>query len=347
MKQELQLFLKDAVEEGVFPGCVCAIVTDKQVDYYCEGFKSIYPIKQEIHLNTLYDIASLSKVVATTPMILKLIQTSKLTYQTKVNEIIPEFKNDKITILDLLTHTSGLKADLGWPLGTSEQEMFNDVCSYARLVVPHGEVIYSDIGYMILGWIIEKITYQSLDQTIKEEIFIPLNMTHSYYRLNESLKKQVAPTEISSYTHQLIQGTVHDRKAQNCNGIAGHAGVFTNIYDLVNYTQMILDDGKFNHQVFLEERYIKDMFQCWTSEGQIPRGIGYLTYDSTGIFSKYHSHYTIGHTGFTGTSLFIDKENRIGIILLSNRIHVSRTNNKIITWRKLFHDKVMETYCVK
>ena len=99
MKQELQLFLKDAVEEGIFPGCVCAIVTDKQVDYYCEGFKSIYPIKQEIHLNTLYDIASLSKVVATTPMILKLIQTSKLTYQTKVNEIIQNLKMIKLLYL--------------------------------------------------------------------------------------------------------------------------------------------------------------------------------------------------------------------------------------------------------
>lgn len=347
MKQELQLFLKNAVDEGVFPGCVCAIVTDKQVDYYCEGFKSIYPIKQENCLNTLYDIASLSKVVATTPMILKLIQTNQLTYQTKVNEIIPEFKNDKITILDLLTHTSGLKADLGWPLGTSKQEMFNDICSYAKSVVCHGEVIYSDISYMILGWIIEKITCKSLDQIIKEEIFLPLNMTHSYYCLDKSHQQKAAPTEISPYTHQLIQGTVHDRKAQNCNGIAGHAGVFTNIYDLVNYTQMILNDGKFNHQVFLEKRYIDDMFKCLTNKGQVPRGIGFLTYDSDGIFSKYHSYHTIGHTGFTGTSLFIDRENRIGIILLSNRIHVSRTNNKILTWRKLFHDKVMETYCIK
>ena len=126
------------------------------------------------------------------------------------------------------------------------------------------------------------------------------------------------------------------------NGIAGHAGLFSNVYDLEIYAKMILNYGQYKNQTFLEEQYIHDMFTNFSLEHQIPRGIGFLTYTPNSLFSSLNSKKTIAHTGFTGTSLLIDQSNQIAIIVLSNRVHPTRENTKILNWRREFHDFVMK-----
>lgn len=293
-------------------------------------------------IDTLYDLASLTKVVGTLPVILTLIQQGQLTYHTKVSSIVPTFKNDEITILDLLTHRSGLPADLGWEKQTNKEELIADICEYARHAIPCQEVIYSDLGFMMLGYIAEIITQQPLEVLVTEYVLKPLQMENTCFNPKPSLKHKCAPTENSSRFNRIMRGEVHDRKAHYMNGISGHAGLFSNIFDLEKYALMLLNSGKLENKPYLSSDLIKDMYTCQTSELNIMRGIGYLTYAPDSIFSPLNSPKTIGHTGFTGTSIIVDFEHEVAIVVLSNRIHPSRNNTKILKWRAQFHQVVME-----
>lgn len=344
MNIEIEKFLQNAVQTDVFPGCCCAIIRPDKTDYYCVGNKAIEPDIEENEMDTLYDLASLTKVVGMLPVILKLIQDGLLTYDTKVSSIIPTFTNSTITILDLLTHRSGLPSDLGWGNEADKKKMIDDICAYAKNVKRNNEVIYSDLGFMMLGVIAETITNTSLDELVQKYVTIPLKMERTRYCPKPSLKKQCAPTEDSLRFQCLLRGEVHDRKAHFMQGISGHAGLFSNIYDLEKYTRMLLGGGIVDGQVYLKQNFIVDMYTSQTPSLNIHRGVGFLTFDEEGIFSCLNSKKTMVHTGFTGTSLLVDIENQIAILLLSNRIHPSRNNTKILNWRKEFHHFVMETY---
>ena len=130
-------------------------------------------------------------------------------------------------------------------------------------------------------------------------------------------------------------------------GIAGHAGLFANIFDIANYVQMILHQGQHDGKIFLSKNYILDMFTNYSLKKETPRGIGFLTYAPDSLFSLLNSKKTIAHTGFTGSSLVIDLENQVGIVVLSNRVHPSRENTLIYGWRKKFHEQVMRIYKMK
>lgn len=347
MNKDIQKYLDESVKNDIFPGCACAILKNDSIDYYCSGYKSIYPKQEKNNIDTLYDLASLTKVVATTPAILKLIQDDLLSYETCVHDIIPQFRNREMTIFHLLTHTSGLPADLNWDIYDNRYKIIEDICQVSENVLPNGHVIYSDLGYILLGIIVEEISKMPLDQFVYRYVFKPLQMTNTHYCIDTQKRVYCAPTEICIYTHKLLRGEVHDRKARCFNGIAGHAGVFSNVFDLAHYVRMILNNGVYDDKVFLNEQYINDMFTCITPKSEVPRSVGFLTYSNDSIFSKYSSTKTIAHTGFTGTSLYIDRENQIGIILLSNRVHPTRENKLIIPWRKNFHDYIMKYYTNK
>ena len=340
MNIKIEKFLKESVIQNVFPGCCVAIINNQITDYYCVGDKSIYPYQEVNYIDTLYDLASLSKVIGTTPTILRLIQKGYLSYNTPVYRIIPEFSNKDITVFHLLTHTSGLPADLSWNLDVTKNQMIQDINKGSSNYIPGRKVIYSDLGYILLGYIIECITKKSLEKAVKEEVLLPLGMCHTEYCPKEY--NQCAPTEISPHFHKLLKGEVHDRKAYLMDGIAGHAGLFSNVYDLEIYARMILNNGQYRNQTFLENQYICDMFTNFSPKNQIPRGVGFLTYTPGSLFSSLNSKNTIAHTGFTGTSLLIDQENQIAIIVLSNRVHPTRENIKILNWRREFHDFVMK-----
>lgn len=343
-RDNVQKFLDSAVLKGVFPGCCCVIIKNHQADYYCAGYKAIFPHQEENDLDTLYDLASLTKVVGTLPTILRLIQDDVLSYQTPIVHWFKEFQNPQVTLWHLLTHTSGLPADLDCGNHFTKEEMIHRICQHSAHIQCGQHVIYSDLGYIMLGEIIELVTNLTLDEAVKTKVLQPLKMYDTMFSPQTDLYTRCAPTEWSPHFHYLIRGEVHDRKAHYFHGVSGHAGLFSCVLDLKQYMSMILDEGMFQNQCFLKKELIQDLYTNISPNGEIARGVGYLCYDQRSPFSFRNSAKSLLHTGFSGTSLLIDIEKQIGIALLSNRIHPSRDRTKILSWRKAFHEYVMQEY---
>lgn len=332
----IQELLNKAVEDGVFPGCTACVYKNGELTYYVAGNKENIPVEIKNTLETSYDIASLSKVVSTSMVAMQLIEKGLLSYTTTVKSVLPEFRYEDITIRHVMTHTTGLPADHQWKLGSTKEEIIHD-CLTFDLVAPTGtKVIYSDVGYILLGLVIEKICGKPLDVVAKEMVFEPLGMTNTSYKANMDT---VCATEVNPFfLNRLMKGEVHDRKANMMGGVAGHAGVFSNIEDMAKYMMMLVDQK----EMILKKHQFKDLYTTITPEGEISRGIAYLTKDLESPFSELNSEKAILHTGFTGTSIMVDFEKKVGCVLLSNRIHPTRENKKIIEWRRTFHDCVMK-----
>ena len=194
----------------------------------------------------------------------------------------------------------------------------------------------------MLGFIIEEIVGKPLDIVSKEFIFTPLNMDDTSYLPDSKLVDRCAPTENSPHFRKILRGEVHDRKAYLMGGVSGHAGIFSDIDDMSKFARMILNGGEYNKKRILSEKSVESLFKRQTPIGEINRGLGYLTFDVRSPFSTMNSSESIFHTGFTGTSLLIDKGNKISIIVLSNRVHPTRENIKIIEERKKIHEKIMK-----
>ena len=332
----IQKLLDKAVQDGVFPGCTACVYANGKLEFYVAGNKENIPNVIENTLETSYDIASLSKVVSTSMVAMQFIQEGKLSYNTIIQSILPEFRYPNITIFHIMTHTTGLPADHQWKLGSTKEEIIHD-CLTFDLVAPTGtKVIYSDVGYILLGLILEKVGNKSLDILAKEMVFEPLEMINTSYQANMDT---VCATEVNPFfLNRLMKGEVHDRKANMMGGVAGHAGVFSNIEDMSKYLIMLVDQK----EIILKKEQFKDLYTTQTPNGEISRGIAYLTKDMESPFSELNSELSILHTGFTGTSIMVDFEKKVGCVLLSNRIHPTRENKKIIEWRRTFHDYVMK-----
>ena len=273
---------------------------------------------------------------------MKLIDMGKLKLDTLVKDIIPEFRNNNINIFDLLTHTSGLPADIKLDLSADKETIRKKIYYCDSIYEKNTKVLYSDIGFILLGFIIEEIVRKPLDIVAKEFIFTPLNMDDTSYLPDSKLVDRCAPTENSPHFHKILRGEVHDRKAYLMGGVSGHAGIFSDIDDMSKFARMILNGGEYNKKRILSEKSVESLFKRQTPIGEINRGLGYLTFDIRSPFSTMNSSESIFHTGFTGTSLLIDKGNKISIIVLSNRVHPTRENIKIIEERKKIHEKIMK-----
>ena len=341
-KREIKLIIEECCSRGVFPGANVAILLEDEEYLFSVGKKSILPKEELNSIDTIYDIASLTKVLVTTTLIMKLIDMGKLKLDTLVKDIIPEFRNNNnINIFDLLTHTSGLPADIKLDLSVDKETIRKKIYWCDSVYEKNTKVLYSDIGFILLGFIIEEIVRKPLDIIAKEFIFTPLNMNDTSYLPDSKLFNRCAPTENSPHFHKILRGEVHDRKAYLMGGVSGHAGVFSDIDDMSKFARMILNRGEYNKKRILSEKSVESLFKTQTPIGEINRGLGYLTFDIRSPFSTMNSGESIFHTGFTGTSLLIDKGNKISIIVLSNRVHPTRENIKIIEERKKIHEKIM------
>ena len=332
----IQKFLNQAVRDEVFPGCTACVYKNGKLEFYVAGNKENIPEEITNSIETSYDIASLSKVVSTSMIAMQFIAQDKLSYETTVKSILPEFRYEDITIRHIMTHTTGLPADHQWKLGSTKEEIIHDCLTFDLVAPTATKVIYSDVGYILLGLILEKIGGKSLDNLAKEMVFEPLGMTNTSYQAN---METVCATEINPFfLGRLMKGEVHDRKANMMGGVAGHAGVFSDIHDMAKYMIMLVDQK----EIILKKEQFKDLMTTITPKGEISRGIAYLTKDLESPFSELNSENAILHTGFTGTSIMVDFDKKVGCVLLSNRIHPTRENKKIIEWRRSFHDLVMK-----
>ena len=314
------------------PGGVLWLERQEEVYRKAYGKRVTVAASEAMTVDTIFDAASLTKVVATTPCILKLIEENKLNLEDKVSRFLPELTGDPnksaVTIRHLLTHTSGLLPGIrrgydwqghaaGIALATSEASFGHAGCDYR----------YSDINFILLGEILERITMQPLSLYAQESVFGPLGMTDTGFRpANEKLAR-IAPTTRME-DGSVLRGVVHDPTARAMGGEAGHAGLFTTAHDLARYTRMILNHGELDGSRILRPETVKLMQTVQSPEFiTARRGLGFdIDSPYAGPRGKIFPRGSFGHSGWTGTSLWIDPFSRTSIIFLSNRNHPSGGN---------------------
>jgi CubicO group peptidase (beta-lactamase class C family) len=275
---------------------------------------------------TIYDLASLSKVVGTTTAIMVLYDQGRISLDAPVVGYLPAFTGgykDSVTVRQLLTHRSGLPAgrDL-WRLASTPDEARRYILDTPLECKPGDCYIYSDLGADLLGMIVESVSGERLDVFLDEHVFQPLGMTDTFYRPADSLKSHVAPTELNPPRGYPLQGEVHDENAYALGGIAGHAGLFSTAEDLAVFAQMMLDGGTYNGKRIVADSTVA----LFTRRTAGTRALGWDTCDdgNDGSCGRFLSERAYGHTGFTGTSLWIDPDRQMFVVLLTNRVHAAR-----------------------
>ena len=273
---------------------------------------------------SIYDLASLTKVVGTTTAAMLLYDAGRLDLEAPVSTYLPAFSGgwkDSVTVRHLLTHRSGLPAgrDL-WRIARTPDEARAAVLATNLECRPGQCYIYSDLGADILGFVIEAIAGETLDVFLHDKVFEPLGMNDTFYRPADSLTYRIAPTEIAPPRGYPLQGQVHDENAYALGGVAGHAGLFSTAADLSIFAQMMLNGGEYNGVRVLSDTVVS----LFTRRTAGTRALGWDTAEGTGGAGKFLDSHAYGHTGYTGTSIWIDPERQMFVLLLTNRVHAAR-----------------------
>jgi serine-type D-Ala-D-Ala carboxypeptidase len=273
---------------------------------------------------TIYDLASLTKVVGTTTAVMILFDEGKVRLDDLVSRFIPEFTGggrEAITIRLLLEHRSGLPAgrDL-WRIAHTPEEARAAVLSSTLIGQPGQYYEYSDLGADVLGFVVEAVSGQKLDQFLDARVFAPLKMTDTHFRPDPSLRGRIAPTEIDPPRGYPLRGEVHDENAYALGGVAGHAGIFSTASDLSIFAQMLLNGGTYNGTRIVSDSTVA----LFTKRAAGTRALGWDTCAGEYGCGKYMGKNAYGHTGFTGTSLWIDPDREMFVVLLTNRVHAAK-----------------------
>ena len=339
--KECELIRRSADNKEI-PGACFSIVTPKEIAYSFYGKKALVPKEEELSGDVLYDIASLSKVVSTSTLIAKLIEEGTLSFDMKVCDLLPSFRYDDVTLLDLIVHTSGYPADdKDYKKCRDRQELFNFIIDLPRTYKRGERVEYSCFNYIILGRIIEKVK-GDMEAYAKEVLFDAIGNEHIMYQPTLKGRAQdCAPTEVTDI-RGVIQGEVHDGKAYIMGGVSGNAGVFADIEGASKFVQMMLNDGVLYGKQILSRKTMELFRQSYTEGLNESRTMGGWCFaDKTTSAGTQVSDCCLYHTGFAGTSIYIDFERNCGIILLTNAIHPKR-ETKIAAIRKSFHENILD-----
>lgn len=340
--------IKEAIVDGAFPGANYCIVTKNHTYLGSLGNRALYPEVEINEINTIYDMASLSKVISTTSLILKLVEKGSMRLHTTVKTYLPEFRHSDVTVWDLLTHSSGLPADVSRAKEiASEKELMEKIYAMDLTYPRNSQIVYSDIGFILLGKIIEQITNKPLNIFAEEVLFQPLEMFDTGY--NPVDVARTAPTENRQdrIVQGILRGQVHDEKSYIMGGVAGHAGLFSTVKDISHFIKMILNNGIYQGKRIFSPATIDLLY---TPKVEVNnsivkhaerRGIGWIIQSSYSSAGDLVSEKTILHTGFTGTNIWIDRKNEVGFCLLTNRVHPTRDNLKIIGVRPRLANYIM------
>ncbi|MFL6463843.1 MAG: exo-beta-N-acetylmuramidase NamZ domain-containing protein [Bryobacteraceae bacterium] len=318
--------IEEAVRADLIPGAVLAVGHNGQVFYRkAYGFRSLIPTREPMTVDTIFDAASLTKVVATTPSLMKLFEEGKIRMDDPVTKYLPEFQGGKsdITVRLLMTHFSGMPPDIELAPNEGYQVALAKCLNTKPVAPPGARFIYSDINFQLLGEIVQWLSGTTVAEFAKREIYLPLGMKDTGFLPSPSLRGRIAPTEIDGSTGAPLRGVVHDPRSRYVGGVAGHAGLFTTADDLAVYAEMLLGQGQLgNVRVFSPLTVRKFTTPGSPADQPILRGLGW------DIDSSYSSNrgelYPIGsfgHTGFTGTSMWIDPITNSFVILLTNVVH--------------------------
>lgn len=357
--QDVSNFINNEIKNG-FPGAQLVVVKDGEIilnEAY--GYRKKYegstlltnpdPNNKEV----LYDLASNTKMYATNFALQKLVYEKKLDVKDLVSKYIPEFKDregdkikgkDKMTVEDILTHRAGFKPDPEYPNPKNAGDLFSQEREKTMKKImetpleyePGSKNVYSDVDYMLLGMIIERVTGKQLDTYVEEEIYKPLGLKNIMFNpLRKGIaKERLAPTELNGNTRdgviefpnirrKTIEGEVHDEKAfYSMDGVSGHAGLFGTATDVAVLTQVMLNNGGYGDKKFFDEKIVKEFTS--PSPTNPTYGLGWRRHGNEsmdGTFSSLSPYTAYGHTGWTGTFTLIDSTNNLAIVLLTNRKH--------------------------
>ncbi len=316
--------VQDSLDKGQLPGAVIAVVRQGKIAFRkAYGLRSKQPAEVRMTVDTVFDLASLTKPLATATSVMILLEQGKVKLTDRVAQHLPQFgQNGKeaITVEHLLLHTSGLIADN--PLADYQdgrKKALERVYQLRPLAEPGQQFRYSDVNFIVLGKLVECLSGQTLDVFAREHIFAPLSLFDTTFRPDKALAERAAPTEKRG--DHWMRGEVHDPRAYLLGGVAGHAGLFSTADEIAVFAQMILNGGSYAGQRILKPKTVRLM----TTPRPVPKGQRALGWDVRTAFSSNRgdgfSDHSFGHTGFTGTSIWIDPAKQIAVIFLSNRVH--------------------------
>jgi uncharacterized protein YbbC (DUF1343 family)/CubicO group peptidase (beta-lactamase class C family) len=323
----LDSIVQEAIRDDEIPGAVVLVGHDGQVIYRkAFGERALEPRREPMTVDTIFDLASLTKVIATTTAVMQLVEKGRIRVNEPVAKYIPEFAEngkEEITVRELLTHHSGLPADLDLSQlylsqpGQGRETAFHMAYAEKPIYAPGSRFLYSDINFIVLGALVERVSGISLNEYCQKNIFVPLRMAHTRFLPPVVWLPKIAPTQYDEHD-KMLRGVVHDPTARRMGGVAGHAGLFSTADDLAKFAQALLNGGTILSALMVEKMTTPQ--QPPTS--QVLHGFGW---DIDSPFSSNRGDLlpvgSFGHTGFTGTSLWIDPTTRTYIIVLTNAVH--------------------------
>ncbi len=354
MNKMLQQLLEQGVAEQIFPGAAGAVAwgtgSTRRASLAWAGLMD-NRAQSFVRETTLFDLASLSKALSTTLLFYSLFAEGRLQPENSLGELLPDIPPDKqqITLRNLLSHSSGLLAYQPFYQKFTAIQKPENKAQLLRLILdeplaytPASCCLYSDLGFILLGHVLEELTGKDLAAHFQERITAPLGLENElFYRVSSEQQEHCAATEDCPWRGRVIQGEVHDEHCWLMQGVAGHAGLFGTINGVLGLCGKILDSWKGENSDKSWATFLPQGLQR-----QLPEQTWCLGFDTPSLGSsssgQHFSAKSVGHLGFTGTSFWIDPEQELIVILLSNRVHPSRENKKIRQFRPWLHDAVVE-----
>jgi len=344
---KLNKIVKTSIEEAVAPGVAIAVGRNGHIAYM-KGYGYIdwnQPGSPVVDTNTLYDLASLTKVIATTTLAMILEEAGQLDINRTVVSYLPEFNSPEkaqITVKQLLTHSGGLEAGANiYQTARGREQYLYQINARPLEYTPGTNMIYSDWDMILLQLVMERITGKTLDILANEKIFKPLGMIDTQFQPPIAIRSRIAPTQVDDARGGLLWGNVHDENAWAMGGVAGHAGLFSTAKDLALFSMMILNGGEGVNGV----RVVKPAtIARWTARQgkESTRALGWDSPEGGSSAGQFFSPWSFGHTGFTGTSIWIDPEKDLFVVVLTNRVNPTRNNTRHVQLRRDVADAVQQ-----
>lgn len=358
----LRRYLEESVARKAFPGAVVAVGRHDTVLYLHAFGRLDYEHGRPVTTRTVYDVASLTKVVGLTTAMMQLVEEGKVGLDTPAVRYVPAFHDSTVTVRQLLTHSSGLPAWKPlWQRVHAREDMFALVDAEPLEQPPGTKMAYSDLGAMVMTQIVEHVSGERLDRYLQIHLFRPLGMRDTRYLPPASWRSRIAPTEMdTAYRHRLIRGEVHDENAASMGGISGHAGLFSTAPDLARFAQLMMRTlrGESSSrrarartrrgvvEVHMPGGFVDSTTVALFTQVQNPsfssRALGWDTPSEGSSAGTRLSAHAFGHTGFTGTSIWVDPGQDLFVILLTNRVHPTRHNELIREVRPRVADLAVE-----
>ncbi|PYP98775.1 MAG: hypothetical protein DMD34_01645 [Gemmatimonadetes bacterium] len=342
-------YLAAESDSGAFPGAVLAVGRHGRLAALAPVGHYGVDDRRPVEAGTLYDLASLTKVVALTTACMILVDEGRLALDAPIARYVPEFRGpmkDRVTVRHLLTHSAGLAADLPLYTETASRRPALAAVDTTTLLAPPGTSYrYSDLSAIVLMQVVERVTGESFDRWVETRVFGPLGMPATRFLPPASWRDRIAPTEHDTvFRHRWLRGEVHDESAARLGGVSGNAGLFSNALDLSRFAAMLLNGGAWDTLQLIRAETVAEFTERQNMPPGSSRALGWDTPADSGYSSAGTklSRRSFGHTGFTGTSIWMDPDRDLFIILLTNRVNPTRANTAILRVRARVADLVAE-----